>query len=165
MGYTTEFAGQIMLDKPLSAELKEFFETFLQTRHMKRDVSKIQGEKLKSSIHNLIGFPVGEEGEFFCDPEAENMGQDHTPDVTDYNNPPKNVPGLWCGWTFGKDCIEWDGAEKFYDYVEWLEYIINTFLKPAGYVCNGSMKWRGEDFNDMGVIEVKDNVVTTRELQ
>jgi hypothetical protein len=166
MGYTTEFGGCVKLDKPLSPELKEYFEKFFGIRHMKRDPNKLHKEDIKKSLHNLIGFPVGAEGEFYCDPDADNCGQDHTPDVVDYNNPPTNVPGLWCGWTFDEDgeSLEWDGGEKFYDYVEWMQYIINVFLVPAGYICNGKIKWRGEDFNDMGVIEVKDNVVTTRDL-
>jgi hypothetical protein len=59
--------------------------------------------------------------------------------------------------------IEWDGGEKFYDYVEWLEYIINNFLAPKGYVLNGECPYQGEDSDDVGKIVVKDNVVTRLE--
>lgn len=74
-------------------------------------------------------------------------------------------PGFWCNWVPTNDYkgIEWNGAEKFYDYVEWLEIIIKKFLEPNGYKLNGSVEWYGEDQSDIGVIRVKDNVVETRE--
>jgi hypothetical protein len=55
--------------------------------------------------------------------------------------------------------IEWDTGEKFYDYVEWLEYIIYNFLAPKGYVLNGNVEWYGEDRADVGTIVVKSNIV------
>lgn len=58
--------------------------------------------------------------------------------------------------------IVWDGCEKFYFYIEWLEYLIENFLKPWGYKLNGSVSWRGELFSDIGVITVENNKVTTR---
>ena len=92
----------------------------------------------------------------------ENFGQDDDPSVIDHNDPPKNQPGLWCQWVPSADGegIEWNGGEKFYYYVEWLNYIIKNFLIPWGLVLNGTVKWRGEDFNDAGKIIVKDNVVS-----
>jgi hypothetical protein len=55
--------------------------------------------------------------------------------------------------------IEWDTGEKFYSYIEWLEYIIYNFLAPKGYVLNGSVEWYGEDRADVGTIVVKSNIV------
>jgi hypothetical protein len=49
--------------------------------------------------------------------------------------------------------------EKFYNYVEWLEYLINVFLKPRGYVLEGCVRFFGEETEDMGYIEVKRNKV------
>jgi hypothetical protein len=79
---------------------------------------------------------------------------------------PTKIPnvGIWCDWAPNKDGteIEWTGAEKFYDYVEWLEYIVNTFLAPKGYILNGEVEYQGEDRSDMGMIVVKDNVITRK---
>lgn len=166
MGYTTEFQGSFNIDKALDTNLKDYLDKFLRTRHMKRDVTKLSDDDRTKSIHNTIGLPIGDDCEFFISHDDE-FGDAHTPDVIDYNKPPKDVPGLWSGWVLNDSGteIEWDGGEKFYNYVEWLKYIIEKFLQPKGYTCNGKMKWRGESFNDMGVIEVINNVVTTREIQ
>jgi hypothetical protein len=81
--------------------------------------------------------------------------------VLDYNNAPLGQPGLWCQWIPTEDgtAIEWDGCEKFYDYIEWLEYLIENFLKPWGYVLEGTCEWQGEDRQDRGRIVVNNNVV------
>lgn len=73
-----------------------------------------------------------------------------------------SYPGIWCDWAPTEDGmgIEWNGAEKFYDYVEWLQYIIDNFIKHWGYVLNGEVTWEGEGSGDLGKIIVKDNVVT-----
>jgi hypothetical protein len=86
-------------------------------------------------------------------------GDDNT--VIDHNSAPSTQPGLWCQWTPNEDGteIEWDGGEKFYSYIEWIVYLINKVLIPNGYVLNGIVDWRGEDFNDNGSIEITDNVV------
>jgi hypothetical protein len=59
--------------------------------------------------------------------------------------------------------IEWDGGEKFYNYTEWLVYLINKILKPNGYVLNGVVQWQGEEVGDVGEIFVEDNKVFTQE--
>jgi hypothetical protein len=70
-------------------------------------------------------------------------------------------PGFYCQWvpTHDRSAIQWDGGEKFYEYVEWLEFIIAKFLKPKGYVLNGSVSFRGENFRDAGTIICTNNVV------
>jgi hypothetical protein len=69
---------------------------------------------------------------------------------------------LWCKWAPSEDhtAILWDEGEKFYDYIEWLEYLIQHFLVPWGYVVNGEVHWVGEDDLDRGTITVRHNVVT-----
>jgi len=71
------------------------------------------------------------------------------------------TPDSWCSWIPSKDgaAIEWDGGEKFYFYVDWLEFLIDRFLKPWGYVLSGRVEWEGEDARDQGVLHVKDNRV------
>lgn len=73
--------------------------------------------------------------------------------------------GLYCQWIPTDDgkYLEWDGGEKFYDYIEWLKYLIENFLSQKGYILNGEVTWEGEESGDVGKIIVKDNVVTTKE--
>jgi hypothetical protein len=163
MGYTTEFTGKFNLDKPLAPEHFSYLRKFNDTRRMKR--SEVVAARLQDPVRVATGLPVGEEGEFFVG--AGGMaGQDRDESVVDYNRPPKTQPGLWCGWTVNDhaNAIIWDGAEKFYNYVEWLKYIVEKFLKPWGYVLYGNMRWQGEDMSDTGYIVVKDNEVSTAGL-
>jgi hypothetical protein len=145
MGYHTEFRGGFTLNKPLAPEDKEYLTKFNQTRRMKRNMDP----------------KYGIDGEFFVDGTGF-AGQDHDSTIVDYNKPPRTQPGLWCQWTPNDDgtMIEWDGGEKFYNYVEWLKYIIANFLAPKGYVLNGEVEWRGEEFHDDGTIVVVNNKVS-----
>jgi hypothetical protein len=56
--------------------------------------------------------------------------------------------------------LEWDGGEKFYNYEEWLEYLIAHFFNRWGYTLSGCVRWSGEDTDDVGTLAVEDNVVT-----
>lgn len=147
MGYTTDFEGHFKLNKQLSTDDLNFLKKFSDSRRMARNVDP----------------KYGIEGEFFVDGN-DALFELQDANVIDYNRPPKTQPGLWCDWVPSDDgmFIEWNGGEKFYDYVEWLQYLINRILAPRGYVLNGSVKWYGEDRDDNGIINVKDNVVTTQ---
>lgn len=91
-------------------------------------------------------------------------GQRRDASVIDGNEPPAGQPGLWCQWvpSDSRASIEWNGGEKFYDYVEWLEYLIAHFLQPWGYTLNGEVEWQGEDSADFGKIVVTNNAVQTK---
>lgn len=71
------------------------------------------------------------------------------------------MPSFYCQWTPNSDgtALEWDGGEKFYEYVAWLEYLIKNFFEPWGIKLNGSVNWRGEEWSDTGTINVTDNEV------
>ena len=87
-------------------------------------------------------------------------GEEPDDSIIDINNPPDGQPGLWCLWTpNGNDRIKWDGGENFDEYVEWIKYLIDAYLKPWGYVLNGSVHWTGEDPGDLGEIQINDSVV------
>lgn len=147
MGYTTDFFNEsLKLNKQLSLDDKSFLDKLAATRRVKR---------------NVEGYGV--EGEFYVDGKGF-MGQDNDSTVVDGNSPPSTQPSLWCQWKPTEDGwgLEWDQGEKFYNYVEWLEYIIN-WLEPRGYVLNGSVDWVGEDSDDKGRIVVKDNIVKVLE--
>lgn len=81
--------------------------------------------------------------------------------------PFEGMPGLYCDWVPSEDGTKlcWNGSEKFYHYVEWLEWLIGNKFAPKSYKLNGSVKWRGEDFDDVGIITIKDNIVLSKVME
>jgi hypothetical protein len=75
------------------------------------------------------------------------------------------VPGLWCQWRPDDSgtVMEWDGGEKFYEYIDWIEYLIEHFLQRWGYRLNGTVEWQGEDRDDIGRIVISNNIVKTQQ--
>lgn len=71
-------------------------------------------------------------------------------------------PDSYCQWEPTADgaALRWDGGEKFYNYVEWLQYLIDSRFGPWGHTVTGSVKWSGEDASDNGVLTVEGNKVT-----
>jgi hypothetical protein len=190
MGYTTDFQGQLSFDRVLTNEEVNYIKKFNDSRRMKRDVSKLY--KLYKGEGGNPFLPkeqtYGNEGEYFVGGTGHG-GQDRDDSIIDYNESPGGViknndedfgtywsrhtkqiqdglcqPGLWCQWTTNEEgtCLEWDGGEKFYNYVEWLKYLINHFFEKWGVKLNGEITWEGEDSEDMGKIVVVDNVVTVK---
>lgn len=161
MGYTTWFDGALDFNKPVTDELKEYINKFSETRRMRRDNEKIK-EIFPDWEKQCYKGNLGTDGEYFIGGTGF-AGQDHDDSIIDYNNS-YPAPGLWCDWEINDNGqLEWNESEKFYDYVEWLEYLIKNFFKPEGYVLNGSIKYNGEDDYDFGVITVKDNEVKCEE--
>jgi hypothetical protein len=128
--------------------MAQYLTLFNETRRMQRRTDSV----------------FGIEGEFFVFGGGD-FGQDREANVNDFNIPPSTQPGLWCKWTPTEDRmgIEWDGNEKFYDYTEWLVYLIHKILAPNGYVLNGVVEWSGEETGDVGEIFVEDNKVFIQE--
>jgi hypothetical protein len=157
MGYTTDFSGEFNLDKPLTDEHQAYLEAFAGTRRMKRMTALT--DLMDDPVRKAVGLPVGVEGGYYVGGADNDMGQTRTDDVADYNSPPEGQPGLWLGWIPDGDTIVWDGGEKFYNYVEWLEYIVEHFLKPWGYSITGQVHWQGESDDDRGTIYAKDNKI------
>lgn len=148
MGYTTDFSGRFELNKQLSPKMKQYLILFNETRRMQRTTDEV----------------FGVQGEFFVF-GGGSFGQNHEPNIVDFNEPPATQPSLWCQWTPSNDgmAIEWDCGEKFYNYTEWLVYLINKILAPNGYVLNGVVEYSGEEVGDVGEIVVVDNRVFVRE--
>ena len=140
---------------------------------MCRDVSQLVGRP--DPLRLEVGLPLGFEGEYYIG--VGTRYRDDECGVVDHNAPPgashtgrwrggeglpcEGQPGLWCQWVPSEDGLEisWDGSEKFYMYVEWLEYLVKHFLKPWGYVLSGAVEWVGEERSDQGRILVRDNVI------
>ena len=70
---------------------------------------------------------------------------------------------VYCQWVPTADGkgIEWDGNEKFYEGKEWLQIIVEKFLKPWGLVLNGECPWYNE-LLEAGILTVTDNHVTEK---
>lgn len=137
MGYSTDFEGRLNITPQLSKNLVSFLQDFSKTRRVARNVDD----------------KYGVEGEFYIKDDSEG--------VINVNQPPRTQPGLWCGWTVDDEGMHlcWDESEKFYDYVEWLHYLINNFFAPLGHVLHGSIDWMGEDVEDQGSISVDYNTI------
>ncbi|MCI0560126.1 MAG: hypothetical protein MN733_16680 [Nitrososphaera sp.] len=157
MGYTTDFFGDgFLLDRKLNPEHSAYLRAFSETRRMKRNPSRTS--ERPDPLRKAVSLPVGIEGEFFVNEEGY-RGQGHGDDILDNNEPPSTQPGLWCQWLPSEDgnAIVWDCGEKFYDYIEWLQYMIDNFITRWGYKLNGSLTWQGEDEHDRGEIRVINN--------
>ncbi len=159
MGYTTEFNGKFSLSKTLTLAQFNYLRAFSQTRRMKRNESMLVGKP--DPKRAAVELPLGSDAEFYVGEESD-FGQVRSPDVVEYNEPPCTQPGLWCQWTPTDDGngIEWNGGEKFYDYVEWIKYVNERFLKPWGIGLRGCVAWRGEDFHDAGEILANDGEIS-----
>jgi hypothetical protein len=164
MGYTTYFDGEFTVTPKLDDAQVAYLKAFNGTRRMKRDAA------IAETFDDPVRWDaqiktVGEEGEYYVGSAGEGFGQGNDPSVKDHNEPPADQPGLWCQWVPSDDgtTLAWDEGEKFYDYVEWLEYIVEHFLEPWGRKLNGEVSWSGEESEDRGVIYAKDNVIKEQE--
>ena len=158
MGYSTDFYGEFKFNKPVTEALAEYINRFSNTRRMPRDNEKIK--EIYPNWKELCFFgELGNNGEYFA-PIDNCFGQTQDESIIDYNGFEKAVqPGLWCQWIIKDDSLVWDGGEKFYNYVEWLQYLIDNFFDPLGYELSGDIAWQGEDPDDCGVIHVANNYI------
>jgi len=167
MGYTTDFTGEFLLNKPLDEETAALLNGLATTRRMKRDIVKLAEMLEITPAEALEKYKA--EGQLYYNPDSTQHGQEQDISIVEYNYPPQAQPGLWLQWQYNpngeygdKPSISWDGGEKFYYYVEWLKYIIKMILEPKGYTLNGEVTWVGEDSSDHGKLIVKDNQVSTK---
>jgi len=108
-----------------------------------------------------VGYTTEFEGSFSIEPA---MQQEHVAFINAYaernhrGDEPK-TPSYYCQWVVNNGKLQWDMNEKFYNYVEWLEYLIEHFLSPWNYKLKGTIKYSGEETTDFGTITVKNNTV------
>lgn len=159
MGYTTEFQGSFSFNREIEQRHADYINTFSKTRRMLRDADI--AKTLRDPIREAAGLPIGPDGAYYVG-STDNFGQNKDSSIIEYNSA-GNQPGLWCQWVVSKDrkSLEWDGNENFYNYIEWLEYLIEHFFDVWGYKLQGIVKWRGEDFDDLGSLIVVNNIVTS----
>lgn len=142
MGYTTEFSGSFYVKNGKTIDEKTI-------------------RLLRAFDHNSHDYAqVKKEFQIFLT-EMKSNG------TLDPNEPYEENHDGYNQWTiqnlryFGREfqSIRWDGVEKFYGYVAWLEHIIKYLFAPSGYIIEGNVKYFGEDDYDMGFIKVENNVV------
>jgi hypothetical protein len=153
VGYDTFFRGEFKLNKRLSDAHAAYLRAFVEKRHVTYNDKAI--ETCSDPLRVAVGLPLGPGGTFF-------VGTSH--EIDDANTPPPGVPGVWCRWepNYENTAIVWDGSEKFYDYVEWLAWIVTHLLSPWGYVLSGTIEWRGDSADDYGSIVVTRNKISVR---
>lgn len=174
MGYTTEFTGKFEINKVMPREFVEYINRFSSTRRMKRDNDKIK--KVHPNWKELcFNGNLGVQGEYLAI-KSNKFGQEQEASIVDYNRQPCTQPGLWCQWVIEtnedlKDetidsftgSLVWDNGEKFYEYVDWLAYMIKHFFEPSELVLNGIVLAVGEEVSeDATYILVKDNRIFTQ---
>tara|TARA_R110002094_G_scaffold43628_1_gene55670 strand:- start:792 stop:1235 length:444 start_codon:yes stop_codon:yes gene_type:complete len=107
-----------------------------------------------------MGYNTTFEGQFSISPPVSYATGRLIDALEDERGDGSKMPASYCQWRLATDSIlEWDDGEKFYYYVEWLTYIIESILKPNGHLVNGTVNWHGEETGDSGVIRVTDNKV------
>lgn len=187
MGYTTWFDGYIETKDNIPEDLRDYVNEFCRIRHMKRDVERIKEVYPDWKDHCYNG-ELGRDGEFFITPKyvkeefvdkndislkfaqmygeeapegyvANPFGQIDDGTVLDHNNPGGDCPGLWCQWEVADNIIAWNQGEKFYNYIEWLAYLLYYFFTPNNIMFNGKIYWQGEKEEDVGLIVVENNQI------
>jgi hypothetical protein len=165
MSYNTRFDGAFAIAPALADDHHEYLTQFAQTMRVRRDAQK--ASKIRDRARSRVGLPVGPDGAYVVGANWDPIRigpQDAS--VVDGSRPPTGQPSQGCQWTPNDDgtALEWNGEGGFYKYVEWMEYLIEHFLKPWGYEVNGQVGWRGEDFDDVGVVVVAKNNVFARRI-
>lgn len=158
MGYTTEFEGQLRIEPTLKPEHRLYLQRFAETRRVRRDPWR--AERLPDPVRVAADLPIGPEGAYFVGSGDDFSESDLS--VIEINTP--HTPfthSLYCSWTPSEDgsTLGWSGTERFYEYVTWLEFLVEHFLGPWRYRLNGRIDWQGDDPDDRGSIFVRDNVV------
>ena len=160
MGYNTAWNGSLEVYNAnekrakLPKKLASLIVGLSRTRRMGRNTDLL-AKRLRMSKERCERL-YGMYGEKYIEKDFETTaGQTVHPDITDYNRPPPNQPGLWCDFTYNAATrtIEWNEADKTYDGAEWIDYI-NRLLQESGYHLKGTMNWEGEDPEDTGEVVV-----------
>ncbi|MEO6892250.1 MAG: hypothetical protein ABI324_24970 [Ktedonobacteraceae bacterium] len=163
MGYYTEFTGTFKFEKPLAGRHLAYLQGFNETNHYHWNPELLQNEL--DPFREAVGLPLGEHGCYFTgnhttrghDDQAWRYWKDH-PAKLGEQCPGK--PYFRCGWRPGDDGTELlADLDKFYDYVEWLQYLLDHFIVPWDYVLCGIVTWKGQDEEDIGTIIVSYNVL------
>lgn len=174
MGYHTEIKGGYVVTGNITPSLVSFVNEYNKARHYKVNMDAIL-LYFPSIVeqHGLNG-SAGKNGEFLT-LDVYHYGKG----FADYNTYNPSCPdSFWCQWALFDDydasdpistCYEinekdalwlkWDGGEKFYEYEEWLRFLILNVFEPNGVLLNGAVITYGEGYADSEYIVVKNNEI------
>lgn len=161
MGYQTDFDGEWTITPPLTPAQAEYLEAFSEKRH---DALVPAAAKLPDPLRKAVKLPFGPDG-VYCVAKGIVKGWEAPYEAkkpgTNYALGPTQAPGYWCNWHPAKDgtLLEWNQGEKFYDYIEWIQFLIKHFFEPWGRKLNGTVSWYGEDREDAGRIIITNNKI------
>lgn len=82
-------------------------------------------------------------------------------DYRDADFPKDTAPAAYLQWQITEDRLhlQWDGNEKFYEYEEWLQWLIDRVFVPRGYMLSGKVVYQGEEVGDVGTLAIVDGRV------
>lgn len=99
--------------------------------------------------------------------EIEKLREHNPYKLTDKEKAKSGLPASYCRWCVAEDrmFIEWDGVEKFYKYLDWLEYIIKNILERNGYTLSGEVIAEGELIEeDLSTIKIVNNRISVEKF-
>lgn len=149
------FKGKLCTDKPVNKELYEYINKFAKTTHVRRDPEILkQDPNWKECAFCGLGEPT-----FGTKDAAFFAGYNDT--SIQYYIACETAPSKHCNWYMTDlSSLEWNGASDNKNYFAWLDFLIQNFFKPCGYILNGSIHFsNNEDSADFGCIVCKDNVL------
>lgn len=104
------------------------------------------------------------QGEFELDKKATEEMKNQMKEIDVNNETIKNSINCWKFSDDGKQIIWNEEIRECYDYIAWIQYIVDKLIIPNGYVLNGEMHWHGEDYADMWkLITIKNNRIIVYE--
>jgi hypothetical protein len=114
MGYHTDFMGHFEVHPPLNEAEYSYLTAFAESRR-----------------HRGRGGPYVVPDNPMASYDDDRAGVD----IDDYNTPPDGQPELWCPWvpSCSGECVSICGGveNKHYRPNEWLQYLVDHFLRPG----------------------------------
>lgn len=159
MGVHYEFLGHVTVDPPLNAAEREYLKAFSESRRWDRP----------SGPYTVPPNPRED------DSALEGVVRGAADDLTNHRSP--GQPGLWCDWTpCAKGCcLSHNGVEKFYGSGEWMQYVIDHFLRPGAeartsglvcfddftfdHTCTGIIAVERRDVRELSLLHIERNEV------
>ena len=138
-GYDTQFYGEFKFNETISPQLNKYLKKFSASKRVKwcglPEIFGIDGAFYYDGMDDAISMYMF----------GENISLLNPVKVTSHL-PPDDQPSSWCNWTPSKDgnSVRWNCRKNSYEYIKWLQYIINNFLGPHGYTLNGKVTYYGD---------------------
>ena len=108
-----------------------------------------------------MGYTTGFVGCFKISPKLTSDQIAVLSKVWDTRHDDGEYPSYYCQWVTSDNgrFLEWDSGEKFENYVEWLQLLVDRYFKKWGRSLTGAMEYSGDGDGDVGTIAVDRNVI------